>query len=165
TGGTFTDFVLQDEQGEIQIWKRLSTPERPAAAVLTGLTECCGEDLAPVSLILGSATLVSNCVIERRGAATALVTTAGHGDILEIGRETRYDLYDLLIDRIPPLVPPSAVFELEERVLASGDVLTELHPASVEKLCRARTLDDHAGRRVSASRVPQPGARARCRAD
>jgi N-methylhydantoinase A len=136
TGGTFTDFALQDEHGEIRIWKRLSTPERPADAVHTGLTESSGEDLAPVSLILGSATLVSNCVIERRGAAAALVTTAGHGDILEIGRETRYDLYDLLIDRIPPLVPQSAVFELEERVAANGDVLTPLDPGSVEKLCR-----------------------------
>src|SRR5262249_47237722 len=128
TGGTFTDFVLQDERGEIQIWKRLSTPERPADAVLTGLTECCGEDLAPVSLILGSATLVWNCVTERRGAATALARTRGHGDILETGRETRYDLYDLLIDRTPPLVPQGAVFELDERVTASGDVLIPLDP-------------------------------------
>jgi len=135
TGGTFTDFVLQGAQGDIHIWKRLSTPEHPAEAVLMGLTECCGEDLAPVSLILGSTTLVSNCVIERRGAATALVTTAGHGDILEIGRETRYDLYDLLIERVPPLVPRSAVFELVERVAASGDILTPLDSSSVQALC------------------------------
>jgi N-methylhydantoinase A/oxoprolinase/acetone carboxylase beta subunit len=63
TGGTFTDFVLQNERGELQIWKRLSTPGRPSEAVFTGLTECWGRDLSGLALILGSTTLVSNCVI------------------------------------------------------------------------------------------------------
>jgi N-methylhydantoinase A len=105
TGGTFTDFVLQDERGEIRIWKRLSTPEAPSDAVVAGLGESGTDDLSGVGLMLGSTTLVSNCVLERKGAPTALVATAGHADLLEIGREIRYDLYDLLIDRPQPLVP------------------------------------------------------------
>ena len=60
TGGTFTDFVLQNERGDLKIWKRLSTPARPSEAVFTGLTECWGPDLAGLELILGSTTLVSN---------------------------------------------------------------------------------------------------------
>jgi N-methylhydantoinase A len=78
TGGTFTDFVLQDERGEVHIWKRLSTPEAPSEAVVAGLTESGADDLAGVALILGSTTLVSNCVLERKGAPTALLATAGH---------------------------------------------------------------------------------------
>jgi len=130
TGGTFTDFVLQDERGDIQIWKRLSTPDAPSDAVVTGLTECWGHDLSAVSLVLGSTTLVSNCVIERKGAPTALVSTKGHADVLEIGREVRYDLYDLLIDRPKPLVPRQWVFECNERLDAAGTMLVPLDSAS-----------------------------------
>ena len=134
TGGTFTDFVLQNERGELQIWKRLSTPARASEAVFTGLTECWGPDLGGLALILGSTTLVSNCVIERKGADTALVTTAGHPDILEIGRELRADLYDLLIDRVTPLIPRARVFELRERIGADGRVITPLDPDGVQAL-------------------------------
>jgi N-methylhydantoinase A len=140
TGGTFTDFVVQNEHGELQIWKRLSTPERLSEAVFTGLTECWGNDLSDLSLILGSTTLVSNCVIERKGAQTAFVTTFGHADVLEIGRELRSDLYDLLVERVTPLISRSRVFELKERLGANGDVRTPLDPESLDALCR--WLDD-----------------------
>jgi N-methylhydantoinase A len=134
TGGTFTDFVVQDERGELRIWKRLSTPEHPSAAVFTGLAECWGDDLGALSLILGSTTLVSNCVLERKGAVTALVTTRGHADVLEIGRELRSDLYDLLVDRVTPLIARERVFELDERLDATGDVRVALDPASLDAL-------------------------------
>jgi N-methylhydantoinase A len=134
TGGTFTDFVLQNERGELQIWKRLSTPAHPSEAVFTGLTECWGRDLDALTLILGSTTLVSNCVIERKGAVTALVTTAGHPDILEMGRELRADLYDLLIDRVTPLIPRTRVFELVERIAANGEIVTPIDAESVAAL-------------------------------
>ncbi len=137
TGGTFTDFVLQDEQGEIRIWKRLSTPDAPSEAVVAGLSEVWADDLSGVSLILGSTTLVSNCVIERKGAPAALVATAGHADLLEIGREIRYDLYDLLIDRPVPLVPRRWVFEARERIDAAGAVVVPLDGASIEAIADA----------------------------
>jgi N-methylhydantoinase A len=137
TGGTFTDFVLQDERGEIRIWKRLSTPDAPSEAVVAGLSESGTDDLSGVALMLGSTTLVSNCVLERKGASTALVATAGHADLLEIGREIRYDLYDLLIDRPQPLVPRRWVFEAAERIDATGAALVPLDPASVEAIADA----------------------------
>src|SRR5688572_17141802 len=100
-GGTFTDFTLVDEQtGEVLVEKRLTSPHDPEKAVLAGirtLTERAPGFLVNMSAAIHATTLLTNVAIERNGAKTGLITTKGFRDILEIGREVRYDLYDLFI--------------------------------------------------------------------
>jgi len=128
TGGTFTDFVLV-ENGTVRVHKVLSTPDDPARAILQGLEELgAGEGLAAV--VHGS-TVATNAVLERKGVPTGLVTTAGFRDVLEIGRQTRPALYDLRVEREPPLVPRERRFEVVERLDERGGVLTPLDPESV----------------------------------
>jgi N-methylhydantoinase A len=97
-GGTFTDFVLVRD-GRVRIYKTLSTPDDPARALVQGI------DLlgAPVAVVHGT-TVATNALLERRGAPTALITTAGFGDVLAIGRGDRPALYDLNVTRPEPLV-------------------------------------------------------------
>ncbi|WP_258035489.1 hydantoinase/oxoprolinase N-terminal domain-containing protein [Ralstonia pickettii] len=83
---------------------------------------------------MGATTLVTNALIERRGAKTALVTTRGFGDVLEIGREWRYDLYDPRLQLPDPLVAPTERFEVTERRGPRGEVLTPLDRADVERI-------------------------------
>src|SRR3990170_3902006 len=117
-GGTFTDFLLWRD-GSLAVYKRPSTPDDPSRAVLLGLEEA---DLAPEEVIHGS-TVATNAVLERKGARTALVTTAGFRDVLAIGRQTRPRLYELEPRRPPPLVPDDLRFEIRERVDWQGRVL------------------------------------------
>jgi 5-oxoprolinase (ATP-hydrolysing)/N-methylhydantoinase A len=97
-GGTFTDFVLVDgESGRVRLHKCLTTPKDPAAGALEGLEEllrAAGLRFADLSALVHGTTLVTNAMIERKGARTALLTTQGFRDSIEIGREQRYDLYD-----------------------------------------------------------------------
>src|SRR5690349_5891 len=108
-GGTFTDFVLTGrEQGRIHIGKRLTSAEDPSVAVLEGLAELLDRVHRPakeLDVVIHATTLVTNTVIERTGARVGLITTAGFRDILEIGNELRYDLYDLFMRMPEPLVP------------------------------------------------------------
>ena len=95
TGGTFTDFICC-ANGTLRVHKRPSTPRNPARAVLEGLRELLQEDdIARASITYGS-TVATNAVLERRGARVVLLTTAGLEDVLEIGRQTRPDLYALV---------------------------------------------------------------------
>ncbi len=124
-GGTFTDFVLIDEQGQTRIYKRLTTPEDPSRAFLAGVAEL---DLPPgkgADVVHGS-TIATNALLEHKGARTALITTLGFADVLQIGRQTRPRLYDLHPRRPEPLVPAKWRFEVTERVAADGNVLTPL---------------------------------------
>jgi len=127
-GGTFTDFVLLRD-GRIRIHKALSTPDDPARALLEGV------DLigAPAAIVHGT-TVATNALLERRGAPTALVTTAGFGDVLEIGRGDRPILYDLNVARPAPLVPAAWRFELVERMLHDGSVVQPLDTAELARL-------------------------------
>jgi N-methylhydantoinase A len=127
-GGTFTDFVLLRD-GEITVDKRLSTPDDPARALLAGV-EGLG---APHTLIHGT-TVATNALLEQRGAATALITTAGFADVLAIGRGTRPALYDLNVQRPPPLVPAAWRLELPERLAADGSVVLPLDTAALDEL-------------------------------
>lgn len=141
-GGTFTDFVVFDEEGgAFQTSKRLSTPGDPAEAVLAGLAEL-PEDEAPA--IVHGSTVATNALLERKGARTALVTTAGFRDILTIGRQVRADIYDLFADRPQPLVPPERCLEISERVDHHGRVLIPLAreelPGLIERL-RAQDVE------------------------
>jgi N-methylhydantoinase A len=127
-GGTFTDFVLLRD-GRVRIYKTLSTPDDPARALVQGI------DLlgAPVAVVHGT-TVATNALLERRGAPTALITTAGFGDVLAIGRGDRPALYDLNVTRPEPLVPEAWRFELVERLRADGSVLIPLDDAELARL-------------------------------
>jgi N-methylhydantoinase A/oxoprolinase/acetone carboxylase beta subunit len=120
TGGTFTDFVVVDN-GEIRIHKEPSTPDDPARAILNGLARLVGAQV--VDVIHGS-TVATNALLERKGAAVALVTTEGFEDVLEIGRQTRRSIYDIAVDRIEPLVPAARRLGIAERVDNHGRVLS-----------------------------------------
>ncbi|RME72830.1 MAG: hydantoinase/oxoprolinase family protein, partial [Chloroflexi bacterium] len=132
-GGTFTDFVLFDEQtGRYQTFKALSTPHDPAEAVLSAL-EARGLNRPAVKIVHGS-TVATNALLERKGAVTALVATAGFKDVLEIGRQNRPDIYDLFSRRPPALVPPALRFEVQERVDHTGQPLIPLQSGDLPRL-------------------------------
>ncbi len=125
-GGTFTDFALLAEGGGIAaIHKRLTTPRDPSRAVVEGLRELLagsGVALTDVEAVVHGTTLVTNAVIERRGAPTGMLVTRGFRDILDMRRERRYDLYDLTPEFPAPLVPRALRREVDERILFDGSV-------------------------------------------
>ena len=132
-GGTFTDVVLDDGENRYSR-KVLTTYGDPADAVLAGLREVlqeAGRRSSEVGLFLHGTTLATNALIERRGAKTALLTTEGHRDALEMAFENRFEQYDVNIDRPAPLVPRHLRLPILERVAADGEVLVRLDPASV----------------------------------
>ena len=143
-GGTFTDFALQLPTGELVTGKRLTTYPDPAEACLAGLDELLGragvawDDLAHAA---HGTTLGSNVVIERKGRDVALLTTRGFRDVLIIGREKRYQVYDLQIDKPAPLIPRRLIREVTERVLADGSVLVPLDEGETRRVIRE--LADH----------------------
>ncbi|MCK4986688.1 MAG: hypothetical protein KAS40_14255, partial [Desulfobacterales bacterium] len=134
-GGTFTDFVLvNDETGEFQINKCLTTPADPSDAVeegIRGLLERVPGFMPKIDEIIHGTTLVINAIIERKGAKTALITTRGFRDVLELGREIRYDAYDIFAEYPEPLVPRSLRREVTERITADGRVIMKLNPEEV----------------------------------
>ena len=132
-GGTFTDVVL-DDGGRRYSSKVLTTYNDPADAVLAGLRQVLNESNrqpADVELFLHGTTLATNALIERRGAKTALLTTEGHRDALEMAFENRFEQYDVNIDRPAPLVPRHLRLPIRERLAADGDVLIPLDQTSV----------------------------------
>jgi N-methylhydantoinase A/oxoprolinase/acetone carboxylase beta subunit len=112
-GGTFTDFILADAQaGSIRLHKCLTTPADPSVGALAGLAEltaAAGIALPEVAEIIHGTTLVTNAIIERKGAPVGLITTQGFRDLLEMGTEQRYDIYDLFLRYPEPLVARRAV--------------------------------------------------------
>ena len=131
-GGTFTDFVV-DTGTNISTFKLSSTPGDPADAVIEGLKRI-GIEIG--TMVVHGSTVATNAVLERRGARTVLVTTAGFRDVLEIGRQQRSELYAISPSRAPVLIDRKLRLEIEERVGADGTVLHTLDPASLEKLVR-----------------------------
>ena len=129
-GGTFTDMVLLNTRTlQLDVHKCLTTPEEPAEGVMQGLAAWFADIEAPpaaVTTIIHATTLITNSLIERKGAPTGLLTTEGCRDILEIGRENRYDLYDLAIELPAPLAPRAWRREVRERLRADGEVVTPL---------------------------------------
>lgn len=136
-GGTFTDLLLVGEDRRAAIHKTLTTPGDPSQAVEAALRQALGEGMARTrdrgTLVHGT-TLVTNAIIERKGAPTALLTTAGFRDALEIGREHRYELYDLNLEFPKPLVPRYLRFDVPERVAADGQELRSLDEGFVRRL-------------------------------
>ncbi|MCU5774833.1 hydantoinase/oxoprolinase family protein [Erwiniaceae bacterium BAC15a-03b] len=137
-GGTFTDLVLlNDISGEALRHKTLTTPEDPSEGAYTGLTqltEMAGLKASDIHTITHGTTLAINALLERRGAKTALVVTRGFRDVLVLGREYRYDIYDLNGAPAQPLIPRSQAYEINERVTASGEIITPLDAAEVVRL-------------------------------
>ena len=140
-GGTFTDFVLYDaETASVTLHKRLTTPHDPSEAALKGLEELLalrGIGHAAVSEIVHGTTLVTNAVIERKGAPVGLITTRGFRDILEMGTEQRYDIYDLYVTYPEPIVSRDLRLEVDERMTADGRVVTPLDEAAVRSAAEA----------------------------
>lgn len=146
-GGTFTDLVLHDPTRDlVHTGKLLTTPDDPSAAIISGVIRLLREvDLTAADLhsVIHGTTLVTNTIIERTGAKVGLLTTDGFRDSIEIGKETRYDLYDLFLDPPPTLVPRHRRLEIPERVSADGDLLLPLDEAAVARA--ARQLVDQDG--------------------
>jgi len=140
-GGTFTDLILLDEaSGALRWHKVLTTSAAPAEGALLGLRELCRRaGITPVQIgtLIHATTLVTNAIIERTGAPTALLTTAGFRDTLEMGKEQRYDIYDLFLRFPDPLVPRRWRVDVRERVSRSGEVLVPLDLREVRRTLRA----------------------------
>jgi N-methylhydantoinase A len=135
-GGTFTDVALE-AAGRLFSAKILTTPEAPERAVLEAIGSVLREaTLAPadLSIIIHGTTLATNAIIERKGAKTALLTTEGFRDTIEIRHENRFEQYDVDIDLPPPLVPRRLRFPVRERIDARGRVLVPLDEAGVYTL-------------------------------
>jgi N-methylhydantoinase A len=138
-GGTFTDFVLQSPAGELTAGKRLTTYPDPSAACLAGLDALlagAGVAWSDVAQAVHGTTLGSNVVIERKATGVGLLTTRGFRDVLLIGREKRYQVYDLQIEKPRPLIPRRLVGEVTERVLADGSVREHLDEADARRAIR-----------------------------
>src|SRR2546428_6605380 len=118
TGGTFTDFVIV-RNGEIEIFKELSTPQEPEEAIMKGMARA-GNSAA--SEVIHGSTVATNALLERKGARTALLTTEGFEDVLVIGRQTRRELYNIFVTRPEPLVADGLRLGVRERVLYDGSV-------------------------------------------
>ncbi len=128
-GGTFTDVVLE-HGGRRRSAKVLTTPRAPEQGMLEGITQVLAEatlEPSQVRVLIHGTTLATNALIERKGARTALLTTAGFRDVLEMGYEKRYEHYDLELELPAPLVPRELRFPVAERITAQGEIRTPLN--------------------------------------
>ena len=139
-GGTFTDFALYDEAAQrLSIHKVLSTGHDPSIAVLGGLDELThklGIDVGALTEAIHATTVATNTVIQRKGPRTALLTTLGFRDVLVIGRQKRWELYDNYIDKPVPVVPREHIWEVAERLLHDGTERTKLDERAVRRAAR-----------------------------
>ena len=140
-GGTFTDFAIVDaDTGKIRVEKILTSAGEPEKTVLSGidgLAEAIPSLLSRTAEVIHATTLITNVVLERKGALTALLTTAGFRDVLEMAREVRYDIYDMFIRLPEPLVPRRLRLGVSERILADGTVLQPLAEDEVRRAAAA----------------------------
>lgn len=139
-GGTFTDIVLFDrETRAVHAHKELTTPHDPNEAVARGFAILCGRcgiEPADVARVVHATTLFTNALVERRGARVGLLTTEGFADVVRIGRERKYELYDLTLTLPSPLCADEDRLELPERLDASGAVVTPLDAAAAVAVAR-----------------------------
>jgi N-methylhydantoinase A len=153
TGGTFTDCVVL-ARGQVKVLKVFSTPADASTAIVEGVLQLAaegvhpgshrntdlplrGKDAAPSVLeVIHGTTVGTNSLLERRGARVALITTAGLEDLLEIGRQARPRLYDLNVQREPPLAPRALRFGVKERIAADGKIITPISDAEIRRLLR-----------------------------
>lgn len=139
-GGTFTDIIVFDTAtNKISVEKVLTSYPDPAIAVLDGiriLISRTGIAANVIAYVVHGTTLITNTLIERKGAHTALLTTAGFRDALEIGNEGRYDMYDLALVKPKPLVERRLRFDVPERILANGTIHKKLDTDVLQNLCQ-----------------------------
>lgn len=137
TGGTFTDFVFEQD-GRLNLFKLPSTPADPSLAIRQGLARICAETVSQLDQIevVHGTTVGTNALLQRRGARTALITTKGFEDVLVIGRQARPELYNLNAIKPPPLVSDELRLGIKERVVASGEVIEPLDEVELQRLVR-----------------------------
>ncbi|MGD0220814.1 MAG: hydantoinase/oxoprolinase family protein [Terriglobia bacterium] len=153
TGGTFTDCVVL-AGGQVKILKVFSTPADASNAIVEGVLQLAGLETPTadprkrgqqpraknhersVLEVIHGTTVGTNSLLEHRGARVALITTAGFEDLLEIGRQARPRLYDLNVQREPPLAPRDLRFGIKERISADGKVLLPVSNAEIRRLLR-----------------------------
>ncbi len=128
-GGTFTDVILQSESGDVMVRKVLSTRPNYDVAVVRAVRDLLADSGDTLTEVIHGTTVATNAVLEKRGARTAVVTTRGFRDVLELRRMRMPHLYDAFWQKPPPLVPRHLRFEVDERMSASGEVLQELTDA------------------------------------
>ena len=137
-GGTFTDVVLEHD-GQTTTTKVLTT-SAPEDGVLVGVRqvlERAAVDPRRIGLFVHGTTLATNALIERKGAVTALLTTGGFRDSVEMAHENRFEQYDIFMDRPEPLVPRHRRFDIPERMAATGEVLLDLHEDAIRAVANA----------------------------
>jgi N-methylhydantoinase A len=140
-GGTFTDVVLGDSDGGLAVTKVTTTPDDPRLGVVAGIGEVLAThraDPSQVTRVVHGTTLATNVILERRGSDIAFVTTAGFGDMLRLGRESRQDddRFNLFFPTPAPPVPRARTFEVTERIDAGGTVVVALDPAQAADVAR-----------------------------
>lgn len=140
-GGTFTDFYAFDgASGRVVTYKHPSTSDNPARAIITGLRRMAvehGVSIANIDRLGHGTTVATNALLEGRGGRTALITTAGFRDLIEIARQQRPHMYDMQTDFRPPVVPRERRFEVRERILADGSVRVPLSEEDVDAAVEA----------------------------
>ncbi|MHA2225136.1 MAG: hydantoinase/oxoprolinase family protein [Candidatus Hodarchaeales archaeon] len=133
-GGTFTDLIIVDsEKNQVFLEKVSTTTNDQSIGVKTGLTNL-PTPLNNLEVVVHGTTVATNAILERKGAKTALITTEGFSDILEIGRQNRLNIYSLYPERIEPLVPQNLRFDVKERVGASGKIITPLDNTNLREI-------------------------------
>ena len=168
-GGTFTDVVLADTNGEVVVDKLPTTPDDPRVGVIEGIRRVLatsGVAAADVSRVVHGTTLATNVILEQKGGPIAFVVTEGFADLLRLGREARVeeDRYDLFFTTPTPPVEPRLTFEVSERVNSSGRDHTHARRRRRRRAHSAgRREQSHRGRGVLPERVREPRPRARRR--
>ena len=145
-GGTFTDLVMADGDGRLTVHKLPSTPADPSVAAVDGLQQLLalsGHDANGIAELLHGSTIAANALIQRRGAATVLLTTKGFRDVLFIQRQDKSTVYDMFYSKPEPLLTRDCIHEIEERLGADGAVVTELNEEAAGDLID-RIVDVHA---------------------
>ena len=134
-GGTFTDIVLENEH-ELLTKKVLTSIAQPELAVIEGISDLLNENninSSEIKMIIHGTTLATNAIIERKGAKTCFITTEGFRDVLDIGYESRFDQYDILIEKKMSLVPRKHRYVMEERTDRNGNQIKNIHKTQLKK--------------------------------
>ena len=135
-GGTFTDIVLEN-QHQLLTKKVLTSIAQPEVAVIDGITELLNENninSSEIKMIIHGTTLATNAIIERKGAKTCFITTEGFRDVLDIGYESRFDQYDILIEKTMSLVPRKYRYVIEERTDVNGNQIKPINTTKFKKI-------------------------------
>ena len=144
TGGTFTDFLLLDDEGNLHLHKVLSTPSAPEQAIMQGIADL-GISTQNLQIIHGS-TVATNAILEGKGVKTIYIANKGLADVLTIGRQAREELYNLTPIKKPPLIPPEQCLEVDSRLSAEGEHLATLDENKlntlIDELTKVEPKDD-----------------------